>query len=241
MKKLTSAMLIAFAANAASNSALADPVGGTSSGTWVNPIPPSAVIGGVGTSTFTWGSIFSGTRDNTLTFTGFSNPSFSGEIGVPFKVGSLFYQNGTTDVSGLANQIDLRLALNFTTPNLGPINGDFVFQLESTPNVSWDPNKNADFVRLPSTATTKQFEVGGLKYELALSNFGNVVGDGFLTSTGSVFHVREQKSATADLFATVSIVGGGPPPIPEPGTYAMMLAGLGALGLMVARRRRSFS
>ena len=43
----------------------------------------------------------------------------------------------------------------------------------------------------------------------------------------------------ASLYSTAQI-SVGPPPIPEPETYALMLAGLGVLGL-VARRRRSSS
>lgn len=237
MTKLASALLLAFAAN----SALADPVVGTSNGTWVDPIPANATFSGVGTSTFLWGTNISwGNPNNTLTFTGFGSPaSFNGEIGTPFKVGSLIYHNGTTDPNGLADRVSLQLALNFTVPGFGQIVGTYPFELESTINGT-NANQSADYVRLPSTATVKQFEVGGLKYELTLSKFENVKGDGFLTSTGSQFHVREQKTASADLFATVTFLGGGPPPIPEPATYGMMLAGLGALGLMVARRRRYF-
>jgi len=62
--------------------------------------------------------------------------------------------------------------------------------------------------------------IAGLQYDLQISGMANAgasyyIGTGFLTSTG----------------------GPPPPPIPEPETYAMMLAGLGLMGY-VARRRK---
>ena len=40
-----------------------------------------------------------------------------------------------------------------------------------------------------------------------------------------------------DLYATASVVPGSVTPVPEPASFALMLAGLGVIGF-VARRRR---
>jgi len=41
-----------------------------------------------------------------------------------------------------------------------------------------------------------------------------------------------------DVLIRMTNVGGSPPPIPEPETYAMMLAGLGLIGAVARRRRK---
>lgn len=227
MHKHASALFLVLTANTGWVLA-ADPVVGTSSGTWVDPTPPSATVSGVGTPTFSWGRTTANSIDDLLTFTPVAG--FSGTAGTPFKVGSVFYQNGAIFAGSQANSVSLQLDLNFSTPSFGPVTGKYVFDLVSTPNNS-NPDQSADIINLPALSSSTSFVIGATQYQVKLSGFQNVVGDGFLTSSNSQFHVREQLSATADLYAVVTAQ-----PVPEPATYGMMLAGLGVLGLLARRR-----
>jgi hypothetical protein len=209
---------------------------GTTSGVFVNPTPSGGAIvtGGVGTSDFTWGSTGFGTGPNELQFTG---SSFNAPLETQFTAGSLYYFNGTTLVGSTPNSVDLALTMNFTTPALGNVPNTFTFNLVSTTNTS-DPNASADYVYFPSSFSTETFVISGTTYRVQLLGFGNVVGDGFLSSDTTQLHVREGLHATADLFAEVTSqtppgVGG----VPEPSTWAMMILGFAGIGYMAYRRK----
>ncbi len=212
--------------------ALAQPVSGSTSGVWVDPNPSAApiVTAGVGTSIFAWGdSTGFGTPPNSLTFVG---GPFNGVLETPFKVGTITYFNGTTALGSTPDSINLALTLNFGVPALPPVVSSYLFTLNSTPNTGTD-DENADFVNLPSAFSSTDFLIGGTTYRVKLTDFENIVGDGFLTSNALQFHVREGGTASADLFASVTTQ-----PIPEPETYALMLAGLAAVGAIARRRRQ---
>lgn len=227
--KLKPIALAAVLGLALAQAEAADVVGSTS-GVWTNYSPLSATVTGAGTSVFTWGSgaAFQ-SPPNQLSFVG---NAFASPFETKFKVGTVSYFNGTTAVGSTADTVDLRLTLNFTTPALGNVTGDYGFQLISTPNVG-DPDGDADFVKLPGLFSSTAFMIGGTTYHVKLTGFENVVGDGFLVSDATEFHVREFGTASADLYAEVTTQA-----IPEPETYALMLAGLGVLS-MVARRRKA--
>jgi hypothetical protein len=222
-------MALAAAFGFAFAQAQAADVEGSTSGVWVNPLPGSATVTGVGTPVFTWGdSTGFGTPPNQL---GFAGNAFASAFETKFKVGTISYFNGTTLLGTTADTVDLSLSLNFTSPALGAVVSNYGFALNTTPNVG-TPDENADFVSLPSLFSTTSFLIGSTEYRVKLTGFENVVGDGFLVSSDTEFHVREGGTASADLYAVVTTA-----PVPEPETYALMLAGLGAVG-MVARRRR---
>ena len=208
------------------------PVAGSSSGQWVSPNPSggSIVTTGVGTPDFTWGdaSAFE-LGNNSLSFSG---ASFASVTETPFMVGSIQYHNGTTALGSTPDFISLALDLNFGAPSIGHVISTYVFGLNSTPN-SDDPDASADFVSLPSGFSTTSFAIGSVIYNVKLTGFQNIHGDGFLASSASEFHVREGGIATADVYAVVTTQM-----IPEPQTYALMLAGLGAMGMVVRRRTR---
>jgi hypothetical protein len=57
-----------------------------------------------------------------------------------------------------------------------------------------------------------------------------------------MIHVQSLSGEQAEIFSQDSIkIRDGVPPIPEPETYALMLAGLGVVGFMARRRKQQQS
>lgn len=224
-------LAIAAALGATALPGFADPVSGTVSGAWVNPTPSGSpiVATGVGTSTFTWGEPDGGKANSV----GFKSSSFSSTTETKFKVGTITYFNGTTASGTTPDTVDLALTLNFANPALGPVTSDYTFKLVSTPNTD-DPNASADYLYLPTAFSATSFLIDGVTYNVKLADFEHIVGDGFLPSDEFSLHVREGGTASADLYAVVTTQTAA---VPEPQNLALMLAGLGMVGLVVRRRR----
>lgn len=203
-------------------------VEGNTSGVWVDYLPATAAVAGVGTPFFAWGIGFHGSPRSSLSFSG---TSFSSPLETKFKVGRISYFNGTIVTGTGADALDLRLSMDFTTPALGTVTGDYGFTLINTDN-SADPVASADIVKLPSFFSATSFMVGGTEYRIKLTGFENVLGDGFLASDASQFHVLEGRFASADLYAVMTAA-----PVPEPETYALMLAGVGLVAFAARRRK----
>lgn len=228
--KLVALGLVAAVFLAASGSA-AD-VAGSSTGVFVNPQPSGAVTTGVGTSTFTFGDNTGfGSPPNQLTFAG---SAFSSSFETPFKIGTLTYFNGTVAFGTEVTSVDLSLSTVFTTPTIPTVSNAFTLSVVTTPNTG-DPNADADYLNLPTSFGASDFVIGGTTYHVALTGFGNVVGDGFLASNATQLHVREGASATADLFAEVTSRTSA---APEPASWALMLIGFGGIGTAIRRGRR---
>jgi hypothetical protein len=222
---LACAAIVTFSAQAAPLK-----VSGSTSATFNNPTAGST-NSGAGTSKFTWGkpsSIFQ--QANKLTFEG---KSFDSVLNTPFKIGSLTYFNGTTTAGSNASSVDLNAVFKFNLPGTASVSSNLALALNSTPNTG-NATANADFVTLSNTLVPTFFAIAGANYKLTFTGFQNVIGDGFLQSNAHQFHVREGKSASADLYASIEAVSA----VPEPETYAMFGAGLAMLGLL-ARRRKS--
>jgi hypothetical protein len=214
--------------------AVADPVSGTTSGVWVNPTPgPGIVTTGVDTPSFTWG-------DGSAAATGPSSVDFAAASGgfstvteTPFKVGTITYFNGTTALGSTPDSVQLALRLDFLSPTIPSVVSNYTFDIVTTPNTG-DADGDADFLNLPSAFSTTSFVIGTTTYNVKLTGFSDIVGDGFLASDDLALHVREGGTASADLFAVVTTEVAV---VPEPQSIALLLAGLGMVGGMARRRR----
>jgi hypothetical protein len=218
------ALALALAAQAAS----AADVEGSVSARWEDAEPTSATISGLGTSTVQWGVPVAPSAASSLSFSG---GAFASAFEAPFKLGTLVYNNGTIANDTGAESVSLHVDVNFSSLALGVVTNHFAFQLENTPNVG-DERQAADYVWLPDNFGETSFTVDGTEYHVRITGFDNVVGDGFLTSDNSLFHVKEGGMAQADLYASVTTLA----PVPEPESYALLFAGLGLIGLKVRRR-----
>jgi PEP-CTERM motif len=215
-----------------------DIIVGTSSGIFVNPDPTggSIVVTGVGTSTFTWGA-GDPPPPNSMSFVG---SSFSTTTETPFKIGTLTYFNGTTDLGSTPNSVNLSVGLHFTAPPAGTQSSAFTLGLVSTTNTS-DPIASADYVYFPSGFSSTIFSINGTNYTLMLTGFENVHGSaGFLGSNNNTeFHVEEGGTASADLYGEVTANLTGVIGAPEPSTFVIGVLGAGGMIGFGIRRRRN--
>jgi hypothetical protein len=207
-------------------------VSGTASAIFTNPQPTGGAIAttGVGTSSFTWGAGF--TPVNRMDFAG---TSFASNFESPFKLGTLSYFNGLSGTGTVPDRVDLAVKLAFIDPLIPDVTSTFTLQLLSTLNNS-TPDGNADFVKFTNLFSDTSFLVGSTTYRVKITGFENVVGDGFLVSDATQFHVREGSVASADLFAVVTTQT---PQVPEPASYALILSGLALVAATRWRRRNT--
>ena len=172
---------------------------GATTGVFHHPLGESSLVtnltGGATNQTFTWGRIASGyTRSNSMTFTPAANYTV-----VPdqeFKIGDLYYYNGTVVSGTSATGVKLRVGLNFTVPERAET-FEFDFRLYSTINQGVSLNDDADFVWIPTLASQLTAQVQGQTFYLQL-RFGNSTANGFTTI--DEFHVHENKSATGAIY-----------------------------------------
>lgn len=114
-----------------------------------------------------------------------------------FRLGGLDYFNSTIWEGTQAINVELNLAIEFSTPNVME-NFNFNFALENTANLEGNTaNQNADFVRITNSSSPFSTELNGQQYELQLQ-FGYLGSDGF--ATVDEFHVHEGSNATADIW-----------------------------------------
>lgn len=114
---------------------------GTTSAIFTNPAPAGAIVTGVGTSSFSWG-----TGDpSSLSFAG---TSFDTTPGTKFKIGTLTFHNGVISAKSGADSVDFQAPIHFT--NISELDFTFKtkFTLVNTPNVVGDPVASADQVTI---------------------------------------------------------------------------------------------
>lgn len=172
-------------------------------------------------------------------------------LGQTFTLGTFRYTNGQWRPQA---DIAFSLTTHSGDDNLDGFTFSGVMRLISTSVgdiAPFNPYDEADFFYLlgnPALGSARVFEAAN--YDPSLQPPGNPGNTGDFALTGYIgsLHPNGFVALNAAGFTTPSVVGGpvdpstitpgGTPPIPEPETYAMMLAGLGLLGFAVRRRKQ---
>ncbi len=208
---------------------------GSVSGKWGEPTSGSVntnpVYTGVGTNTFTWGdpTPFKDASANQLMFEG---SSFSADTKTLFKIGDLTYVNGTVLLGTSVESAPLNLSLSFNEATSVNQVFDYQFYFQNTPNLSDNPEDNADYVLVTEKNSKRSFTYGGEKYTLSLTGFSHDNG----TTNIDEFRVLEGEKTTAAIFGQITKVPLSKK-VPEPG----LLMGLSAVGVYLISRRKVHS
>lgn len=208
--------------------AQAAPVEATTSGVFVDPLPVGGIYSGVNTSNFTWGDQLSVNRNRVV----FAGGTISSALDTNFVIGSLTYTNGSSSFGTAADSFNLKLSIAFSNPSVGTVDFVFPFTVTATTNTS-DPDASADYLDLPSLLSSTSFLIGSDLYTVRLIGFSDLVGDGFLSSSVTQMHVREDLSASANIVARVEL---DTRVVPEPSMLSLAALGLAGSGLALRRK-----
>jgi hypothetical protein len=215
---------------------------GNASGSFLNPSPtcPPATCTGLGGNSVTWGT----GEPGSLTFSGVA---FAPKVGDVFKLGTLTYHNGATNVNSPIDKIDLDIAMSFTNISEENFSYHSTLGIINTPNTT-DPAASADYVafttggfpasfRVLEGATASADIMAKLTPILDVTPAASPSVEGDRTESFSSVSGAEGFNLTLVSFANPT-VGGFIGPIPEPSTYALMGAG-GLLLMFIIRRRKA--
>lgn len=217
-----------------SNQAKAGVLSGSINSSWGIPTPGSinteSVYTGVDTNVFTWGdpTLFEGASANQLVF---EASSFSTDAGSLFKIGDLTYGNGTVLLGTSVESVPLNISLSFSEPPEINEVFEYGFFLQNTPNLSNDPELNADFLFVIENDVKRNFKYRGDEYTLSLAGFSQDNGKMRVNE----FRVLEGEKTTASVFAKIDKVTFSKQEIPEPGFGV----GLSVLGFYLISRRKA--
>ena len=218
---------------------------GAVAGSFVNPAPSSAVISGVGTSSFAWGV----GQPSQLSFT---PKAFNPKPNEVFSVGTLDYSNGIIFSGTGADSIDL--FLNFTFDNAIENNQQLSagLSLINTLNTS-DPVASADYVSFTSGGFTSAFNVfesasasadlfarfmsGSVIPSSVPGNSGKSLASPLDFPSISALRIEMLGFGDASDFGFIEgddFSGGNPTnPVPEPSSISLLIT-----GLLLSRYRR---
>ncbi|MEO1373850.1 MAG: choice-of-anchor K domain-containing protein [Cyanobacteria bacterium J06635_10] len=201
-------------------------------GSWGEPthgsINTDPFYTGENTNTFSWGdpTLFENASSNQLKFEG---NSFDTDEGSLFKIGDLTYVNGTVLLGTSVESVPLNLGLSFSEPTEIDQVFEYEFYLQNTPNLSDDPELNADFVFVANNDAKRSFIYGGEEYTLSLTGFSQDNGK----TNPSEFRVLEGEETTAAIFAQINKV-----PKPKKVPESAFPLGLSVLGVYLISRRK---
>ncbi|WP_430009221.1 choice-of-anchor K domain-containing protein [Methylophaga lonarensis] len=204
---------------------------GSTSGTFDNPTGAANMqVTGVGTNTLQWGegaaigqSCFlwwCSTNYSDPSLLSFNGQGFVTDVDQTFKVGSMYFYNGTIYAGTEASSVDFNLTFDFTLPNAFQETFTYNFALENTPNPA------GDSVVILSAAPEYfyTFEGNDYYFELLGFSYGGQVFD-------TIF-AKELKGKTVKLLGQFTSI---PSEVPLPA--AVWLFGSGLMGFMAFRRR----
>ncbi|MBV6624363.1 MAG: choice-of-anchor K domain-containing protein [Rivularia sp. (in: Bacteria)] len=206
---------------------------GNVNGSWEKPtagsINTDPYYTGVDTKAFTWGdpTLFKDASANQLVFEG---SPFSVDEGSLFKIGDLTYVNGTVLLGTSVESVPLNLNLSFDKPSELDQFFSYQFDLQNTPNLSDDPDLNADFVVVSQNDAKSNFVYNGDLYSLSLTGFSQDNGE----TNVNEFRVREGEKTTAAIYGQINKVYFSKT-VPEPG----FPIGLSLLGVYFIARRKA--
>lgn len=222
-----------------SSQAKAAAFSGSVDGSWGIPISgdinDNPIYTGVDNNVFTWGdpTLFEGASANQLVFKG---SSFSTDAGSVFKIGDLTYRNGTVLLGTSVESVPLNLSLSFDEPPEIDEIFDYGFSLQNTPNLSDNPELNADYLVVIENDAKRTFKYGGNQYTLSLAGFSQDNGK----TQVSQFRVLEGEKTTASVFAKIDKVAFSKKQVPEPG-FAIGLSMLSAYLIFQRKAKRNLS
>ncbi|BAY83760.1 peptidase-like protein [Calothrix parasitica NIES-267] len=207
---------------------------GSVAGSWLKPttgaINDNPTYSGIGEEVFTWGdpTLFKGASANQLVFEG---NSFSTDAGSLFKIGDLTYRNGTVLLGTSVDSVPLKLNLSFDQLTEVEQNFEYQFNLINTPNLSTNPELNADFLVVTEQDAKHTFMHDGNAYTLSLTGFSQDNGE----TQVSEFRVLEGEKTKAAIFGKIDKVTFSKKEVPEPG-FPLALS---VVGIYLIYRRKA--
>ena len=206
-----------------------------------NPASITASLGGASSVNFGYNS--SGSRQNAFSFTGNTADVAGTGASNKFTLGTFTFTNGAFYPLAF---LDFTLTTHSSDTALNNHTFSGRIRLDTNNGDEIDALAEADYFTVQSTSGSTFTSLGSVRvYDYSLCPAGHPSAPA--CNTGSVDLVGHINSLHLDSFAnptggaflnssTTSTLA----PVPEPETYALMLAGLGLLGF-IARRRRNFS